>query len=168
MASSYLCCVLTRSFVDFLHRLLLRNTRVLCVPTARARSIARSVSLLHACTYTGGHSFSARGLGCFLLTHDTPTTARTGYNTSDDLLALISSPALAPYFSQAENGPVFIALCGKYTLTKALCDGSSASNAVIALVPFSSLTLSATNLVFLFVSSMSFSPKQTLRCNRWV
>lgn len=54
------------------------------------------------------------GRGCLLLNHDTLAIGRPGYNTTDDVLAFLTDPAHAPWFTDPDPAQrVFIALCFK-------------------------------------------------------
>ena len=74
----------------------------------------------------------AAELGCFLLNHDPPTLLGRSapYNTSDDILAFVTSPAQAGWFRNKAR-PVRIALCSKFNGD--VCDGSVHSQSYIAL-----------------------------------
>jgi hypothetical protein len=54
--------------------------------------------------------------GCLLLSHDDPVPARTTYNSAADVLSLLATPRLRPYFAAAGAADrVHVALCFKYT-----------------------------------------------------
>lgn len=46
--------------------------------------------------------------GCLLLNHDAPLPIKTNYNTSDDILALLSEPNLIPFFKVGGKMTFFI------------------------------------------------------------
>ena len=61
--------------------------------------------------------------GCFVLSHDMPTSLRTTYNTTDDVIALLSSSELAPFFAN-NTRHITIALCFKWDYPVSVCSDS--------------------------------------------